>query len=42
MEIRLAYDGMVKLSMGSWEYRLSFAISIKLGIRPNMMQLRTY
>lgn len=42
VDIRLAYDGMVKLSMGNWEYRLSFAISIKLGIRPSMIQLRTY
>ncbi|KAF3858726.1 hypothetical protein F7725_011927 [Dissostichus mawsoni] len=42
VDIRLAYDGMVKLSMGSWEYKLSFAISIRLGIRPSMMQLRTY
>lgn len=42
VEMRREYDGMTKLSVGNWVYRLSLAISIRLGILPSMMQLRIY
>ena len=42
VEMRRAYDGMVKVSMGSWEYRLSLAINMRLGSLPSMIQLLTY
>lgn len=40
--MRREYDGMTKLSVGNWVYKLSLAISIRLGILPSMMQLRIY
>lgn len=42
VEMRREYEGMVNVSMGSWEYKLSFDISIRFGIRPSIMQLLTY
>lgn len=42
VEMRRQYDGMTKLSVGNWLYRLSLAISIRLGNLLNMMQLRMY
>lgn len=40
--MRREYDGMTKLSVGNWVYKLSLAISIRLGILLSMMQLRIY
>lgn len=42
VEMRREYDGMTKLSVGSWEYRLSLAISIRLGNLLSIIQLRMY
>lgn len=42
VEMRREYEGMTKLSVGNWVYRLSLAISIRFGILLSMIQLRMY